>query len=275
MNLLAGNDLWPLIFRLAQSSVRRWVAVSYVSDAVRLAFQPNDRLIVNASDESVISGATSAQELQRLYRLGVRLYSKANLHSKLYLFDDDVVVGSCNLSKNSLAFLFEVGIHASGKDQRLSAERVIEDLTANSIEIDNNFIERILTLRITPIPACPTPEPTANLWRLKRPPVALSKMMKCYMQALIEAQLGGLIQGKEFYLWPGSNGSEPFRAHMLPQADRIRGGQGRYTLTREGVEYFGKRKLDASVVGQLLAAVQSGREEDLPPSLVDRDLVPL
>lgn len=62
---------------------------------------------------------------------------------------------------------------------------------------------------------------------------------------------------------------------MLPKSDRLRGGNGKYVLTVAGVEYFRRRKLDRAVVGQFLSAIRSGRQEDLPGSIVNKNLVPL
>lgn len=97
MGLLASDKVRPVIAKLARGGRRRWCAVSYVTDARVVNFQANDRLVVNASDESITGGATSAQELRRLLHLGVSIYLVPNLHSKLYLFEDELIVGSCNL----------------------------------------------------------------------------------------------------------------------------------------------------------------------------------
>lgn len=276
MGLLASDRVWPMITKLAKSGRRRWCAVSYVTDSGVIDFKPNDRLIVNASDESIFSGATSAQEIQLLFRLGVSIYSIPNLHAKLYLFEEELIVGSCNLSANSQKTLIEMAFHTTDALEIRTAEEVFERLVARGQAIDEKFVERILALPISP----PQPDdslhsPPTRLWRLKHPPSAISPKMKCYMQALLDAQLGGLVEGVEFRLWPGPNGTEAFRAHMQPKSDRLRGGLGTYRLTKEGVIHFGKRKNDPIVVAQFIAAIQSGNPKDLPKSVEDRELVPL
>ncbi len=95
------------------------------------------------------------------------------------------------------------------------------------------------------------------------------------MQALFQAQLGDLRDGVEFRIWPGPNGTEAFRGHMRPRADRLRGCLGTYTLTNEGVEHFEKRKTDPELVEQFLAAIRSGNPNDLPEPFAHRKLVPL
>lgn len=276
MGLLANDRVWPMITKLAKNGQRRWCAVSYVTESGVIDFKPNDRLVVNASDESISSGATSAQEIQRLLRLGVSIYSVPNLHAKLYLFEEELIVGSCNLSANSQKTLIEMAFHTTDAAEIRAAEDVFEKLIARGQIIDEKFVERILALPISP----PRPDDSLHsaptrLWRLKHPPSAISAEMKSYMQALFDAQLGGLVEGLEFRLWPGPNGTEAFRAHMQPKTDRLRGGLGTYELTKKGVIHFGKRKNDPMMVAQFLTAILSGNPNDLPESVGDRELVPL
>lgn len=277
MGLLASSEVWPAIAKLSCGSGRRWCAVAYVTDARVIALRSRDRLVLNASDESVVGGATSAAELRRLLDLGVLMYSVRNLHAKLYIFDSEFVVASCNLSASSQNTLIEAAFHSKDEKEVTAAEKLFEELVACGEVIDEGFVRRIAALPVAQ-PSLPMGfnAVAPRLWRLKRPPsVAVSAEMKCYMQALFEAQMGGLLEGVEFRLWPGPNGTEAFRAHMLPKADRLRGGSGTYSLTAEGVAHFGKRKFNLTTVAQFLAAIRSGDSSDLPASISDRELVPL
>lgn len=276
MPLLSGNALWATLTRLSHESTRRRIAVAFVSDASRLGLERGDLLIVNASDEALAAGATCARELQRLYLTGVRLHSRVNLHAKLFLFDRELVVGSCNLSQNSQRYLWECAIQSSAIEDLVAAEQLIEDMAANSVAIEQAFIDRALALPVTSrLKDAEASASLNHLWRLAQPPVAVSSLMQCYFQALIEAQLGEIAAGTGFSLWRGPHGKEAFRAHMLPKSDRLRGGDGKYVLTVAGVEYFRKRKPDRAVVGQFLSAIRSGRQEDLPDAVVNKNLVPL
>lgn len=276
MGFLASGKIWPVIAKLARGGRRRWCAVSYVTDARIINLQAKDRLVVDASDKSITGGATSAHELQRLLRLGVSIYSVPHLHSKLYLFEGELIVGSCNLSSSSQNALIEMAFHSTDPLEIRTAEDVFEKLVARGQVIDEKFVERILKLPVSQ--SSPGVEPSGSpqrLWRLKHPPIAIVREMQCYMQALFDAQLDGLVADVEFRLWPGPNSTEAFRAHMEPKNDRLRGGLGTYTLTSEGVTHFEKRKIDPTMLAQFLAAIRSGDSNDLPASVVHRELVPL
>ena len=49
-----------------------------------MKFKKSDVLIVDASDETIASGGTSATLLAALLRRGVKLYSVTGLHAKVY-----------------------------------------------------------------------------------------------------------------------------------------------------------------------------------------------
>jgi hypothetical protein len=277
MGLLANEEVWSFISVLTRDSRRRWCAVSYVTEASILHLGLGDRLVVDASNSTVTGGATSARELKRLLDLGVSIHSVQKLHSKMYLLGDDLVVGSCNLSFSSQKTMIEIAFHTSDQSEVRAAEDVFEKLVAGGEPINSEFIERILRLPVNqPSIANTSSAEPERLWRLEKPPSnALSREMKCYMQALFEAQLGSLREGVQFRLWPGPSGSEAFRAHMLPVADRLRGNRGVYTLTSQGVAHFEKRKTDPALVGQFLAAILSGDSQHLPETIEHRNLVSL
>lgn len=297
MGLLDSSKVWTKLSELGREKGRRWCAVAYVTDAQIIDLKEGDRLIVDASDMAIKSGSTSAQELQRLLDMGVTLYSKANLHAKAYLFERDLVVGSCNLSVSSQCTLVEMGFHSSDAKDIKAAEDAFEKLVESADDINEEFVARILVLPVTPRSSeaapqgnrikrtkmPPSPEvpsyPPSQLYRLKEPPRAGTPEMECYVQALFEAQLGGLdedVVGVEFKLWPRKrDNKEPFRQHMLPKNDRLRGGNGTYKLTVDGVKHFKERELDREMVEAFLKAVAEGDSSYLPSSLKGIELEPL
>lgn len=101
---LAGTNLLLEIASLTRKSSPRFMAVAYASkDASHLfPFKKGDVLIVDMSEEAVRSGNTDPREIEVLYRKGVRLYTRQFLHAKIFVFDHGAIVGSANLSKNSL-----------------------------------------------------------------------------------------------------------------------------------------------------------------------------
>ncbi|WP_162880973.1 phospholipase D-like domain-containing protein [Pseudomonas coronafaciens] len=123
-----------------------------MTDASVLNFKAADRLVVDASDTSVSGGATSALELQRLLSLGVSINTVRNLHLKMYLLGEDLVVGSCNLSSNSQKTLIELAFHTRDKVEIRTAEEVFEKLVGEGEMVDTEFVERILRLPVDPPP---------------------------------------------------------------------------------------------------------------------------
>lgn len=101
---LAGTNLLREIASLTRKSSPRFTAVAYASrDASRLfPFKKGDVLIVDMSEEAVRSGNTDPHEIEALYKKGIRLYTRQFLHAKIFVFEHGAIVGSANLSRNSL-----------------------------------------------------------------------------------------------------------------------------------------------------------------------------
>ncbi len=276
MNFLSASDIWNTISDVSANSERRQCAVAYTSDCSSIHFKSGDLLITDASDESIKGGQTSAKELKGLKNKGVRIYSKPLLHAKLYVFDSCLVIGSCNLSASSKNRLVESAVLLRDEKIISDATRFLSELMAQSELVTDEFIERILKLPIQRTHANNEEEPSLHsnkLWRLRIPPVAISKEMKCYFHALIVAQLGELSPNLEFTLWRSGKKQDAFRAHLVK--NRMKGGNGKYSLTKEGVRYFSDRKLDQEMVEKFLTAINTGDGSNLPESIKDTTLIAL
>ncbi len=147
MTTIESVALWERIERLGVESTQRIVAVAYVSDDAHLRFQHGDVLVCDASDKQIACGATSAQVLAEALAKGVKLYSLADLHAKMFVFDRHVVIGSMNVSTNSLA-LHEAGVISDSDELRAQAIEEIERLRANAVPINRKFIERVLAIKV-------------------------------------------------------------------------------------------------------------------------------
>ncbi len=278
MSFLSGARLWDTISDVSSKSRRRQCAVAYVSNTSSLHFTSGDLLIVDASNESIQGGQTSARELQRLKSMGVQLYSSPHLHAKLYIFDNCLLVGSCNLSASSKDRLIETAVLLRDSYIIADARDFIAELARKSECITDNFIERIIKIPIQRPLGNEESKPAltaSTLWRLKVPPNALSKEMNCYFHALIVAQIGDLVPYQEFTLWRSSKGKDAFRAHLEAKPKRMMGSNGQYSLTDDGAKYFSSRKLDEQMVCQFLSAIRTGEIAHLPDSVENAEMVPL
>ena len=132
-----GPGGWDEITRSAVACLRpARVAVAYYSDinGTMLPLQPGSKLVVDASPHTVSTGGTSPRALLKQIQNGVKVYSLKNLHSKIYLFDKCVFVGSPNVSPNSRSRLFESSIKSSHLSLMNSCHQYIESICLSRLK---------------------------------------------------------------------------------------------------------------------------------------------
>lgn len=92
------------IARLTASSGRRDFAVAFwglgAMERLGLDARPNGASVIC----NLASGATNPLEIRALLNAGVSVRQADDLHAKVYLFDEAVVIGSSNASSNGLSF---------------------------------------------------------------------------------------------------------------------------------------------------------------------------
>lgn len=109
MEKLLLEKLWPEVRALARKAKRTEAAIAYFSSDEFLPLRSGSTLIVDASPNTIRTRGTSAKLLWKI-RKKVRLYSLENLHAKMILLDNRLVVGSANASQTSVGRLHEAGI---------------------------------------------------------------------------------------------------------------------------------------------------------------------
>lgn len=105
-----GDAIWTRLHQAAEECEKPvHVAVAYFGQgaAQLLPLKRGSRLVVDASEGAVKSGQTCPDELKRLLRRGVRIYSVPNLHAKVYVIGNQAFAGSANVSKNAEQNLVE------------------------------------------------------------------------------------------------------------------------------------------------------------------------
>ena len=150
---LHSEKLWPRLIEISRESQFRRATIAYLSCNEDIQFQHGDLLIVNASDNAIQSGATSAFLLEKLLNDGVELYSNDTLHTKMMVFNDYVYLGSANISKNSKNNLIEVGVIISSQEQPLIFEEAQDILSAikndeRTIQLNLKEIQRLKELPV-------------------------------------------------------------------------------------------------------------------------------
>ncbi|EKF9566517.1 phospholipase D family protein [Vibrio cholerae] len=136
MKLLTEN-IWSFISKSSRNSDKAYVAVAYLGNGAseKLLLKSGDMLVVDASESNVRSGVINPHELQKFVDSGVNVFSKENLHAKVFVFGTETYVGSTNVSNNSAFNLVEAVVFSEKTE-----------LAKSSIE----FITSIATERLSP-----------------------------------------------------------------------------------------------------------------------------
>ena len=111
-----GNDIWTEITAVAKASQKPCLAaVAYFAKGAssQLPLPEGSRLVVNASDWNVKSGATCPAELLKLFKRGVRIFNEPSLHAKVFVFGKTAYVGSTNVSKTSAEDRIEAALRTT------------------------------------------------------------------------------------------------------------------------------------------------------------------
>ena len=137
---LVGPDVWNEITQSAVACRRpARVAVAYYSDPneTMLPLRPGSKMVVDASFHTVSTGGTSPRALLRQINNGVEIYSLENLHSKIYLFDHCVFVGSPNVSTNSKIRLFESSVKSNHSGLMASCHKYIDSICLDRLSSED------------------------------------------------------------------------------------------------------------------------------------------
>lgn len=259
---LLTEDLWATLAAESAGSTALVAAVAYVTNIDKLRFRVNDILVLDASPPAIRAGKTSALIVEHLLDHGVLLYSSANLHVKMYVFDNSVIVGSQNLSTNSRSALIECAILSRDSRIVVEARSWVERLASHSVRVDREFVSQAKAILVEPVADMPSQQQPSPpwLWYLAISPNALSKNMRAYFLALVIAQVGTLQAERTFRLWPGAD----FRQHE--NEGRLERVGDLYALTQRGVDYFlePKKWPEADLLQLFLVAVRTGDGVALP-----------
>lgn len=150
MDIILTGNIWKQVAARTNATKRRLTAVAYVSSDRHLKLRRNDVLICDASERAIKTGETSAPVLQSLFRRGVEIRSRPDLHAKVAVLGRHVLIGSCNLSASSAEDLTELALLTDRKQVVAQATAFIHGLRETSEEIDDAFLRRILKIKVRP-----------------------------------------------------------------------------------------------------------------------------
>jgi hypothetical protein len=111
--VLTDAAVWRTLHELAERRCgQKLIASAYLGDrsSDRLGLGNGDVLVVALSEANARNGSVSPKALLRLMRRGVSVFVEESLHAKVYVLGDAVVIGSANISDNSITVLREAAI---------------------------------------------------------------------------------------------------------------------------------------------------------------------
>jgi hypothetical protein len=129
------DRIWQTLSAQTKTRAKPLVAVAYFGQggAKLLPLRNGGRIVVDASEGAVKSGQTCPAELMKLLKRGVQIYSRKNLHAKIFIFGTRMFVGSANVSMHSAHALREAMIITTDKNAVAAARNYIRDLCIQEI----------------------------------------------------------------------------------------------------------------------------------------------
>lgn len=126
-----SNNLWDELKKASKASKQRCaVAVAYFGQGAskQLLLPEGSRLVVDASEGTVKRGLTCPDELLKMVRKGIAVYSVPNLHAKVYVLGKTAFIGSANVSQRSSDTLIEALIRTTESDSVQAAREFVHGL---------------------------------------------------------------------------------------------------------------------------------------------------
>jgi hypothetical protein len=132
---LLTDRIWPTLTAAASKGTKPAVAVAYFGQgaAKLLPLQKGSQIVVDASENAVKSGQTCPAELIKLFKRGVRVYSRKNLHAKVFVFGTKAFVGSANVSRYSANTLREAIVVTTDRSAVTAARKFVREMCVQEI----------------------------------------------------------------------------------------------------------------------------------------------
>ncbi len=116
--------------------VRGAVAYFGTGAAKLLPLREGDELVVDMSLGRVRAGGTDPNEIHKLIRRGVTVYSRRTLHAKFFIIDDVLIAGSSNISSTAQNVLDEAAILTDDRAAIIRARATFKDLCTEPVSKD-------------------------------------------------------------------------------------------------------------------------------------------
>lgn len=148
-NKLLTKGIWAAARKAKERTPGRTLAaVAYVTDNA-LGLGKGDVLVCDASEERIKTGATSAKVLYELAVAGVAVHHAPNLHAKLVRMPSAVLVGSSNMTANTIK-LQEASLLSEDPAVLIQADKVLHALlnTPGTRHLSMRDVKRLLAIPV-------------------------------------------------------------------------------------------------------------------------------
>ncbi|MDP3929186.1 MAG: hypothetical protein Q8R57_09195 [Bacteroidota bacterium] len=130
------ENIWEMISNEAKlAKGKSYVSVPYFGEGAskKLPLKKGSLLVVNAEKQTIATAGTSPNDLISLKSVGVEIHSNALNHSKIYVVNNTLFVGSANATNNSSENLKEAIWVSKNKIEIEKAIAFIKSLKVNPI----------------------------------------------------------------------------------------------------------------------------------------------
>jgi len=133
---LISNDIWDVIRNYSRKTQKSKVATAYLTSNAfdKVPLKKGDILLVAMCKRNLECGSVNPYEVEKYYNKEVKIYNLDNLHAKIFLFGNIVVIGSSNLTSNS-ENLVEAGIITDSSKVILAAKQFFKENCIEPISI--------------------------------------------------------------------------------------------------------------------------------------------
>jgi len=145
-----ADDLWPTLRKISSKAKVKHMAVSYFGEGAvsQLSLSKNDTLVIAMSTGNVKAGIIHPGEVEKAFNKGVKIYKYENLHSKVYVFDEQAIICSANASQRSEKTLQEAGLFTNDPKTVKQAELFVKKLCIELV--DEQYIRLCKKIYIPP-----------------------------------------------------------------------------------------------------------------------------
>jgi hypothetical protein len=144
LNEVLTDKIWREVSKRARSAPTRKAAIAYVTTD-DIGLRSGDVLVTDASPRAIRSGQTDAKLLRKLHHIGVVIYSREGLHSKVALFGKHAIVGSANMSGSNL---IEASVITDNPVVVSGVAAFIEKLSTTRTELNARDIEKLCAIEV-------------------------------------------------------------------------------------------------------------------------------